>query len=68
MFAGESLGYFCVVGWFLLFSMYCSIHFLLLFLQWIIWLSQGIGRWLSLLVSEGTVASFAAASAFSFPW
>ena len=41
--------------------------FFVIFLQWIIWSSQGIGRWLSLLVSEGTVASFAAASAFSFP-
>ena len=36
-------------------------------LQWIIWSSQGIGRWLRLLVSEATVASFAAASTFSFP-
>ena len=34
------------------------------FLLWIIWSSHGIGRWLRLLVSEETVASFTAASAF----
>ena len=55
-------------NWVLLVVFHVSFHsFFATLLQWIIWSSQGIGRWLRLLVSEGTVASFAAASAFSFP-
>ena len=50
-FPGEILGYFCL-GCFQLFFMYCSIHFLLLFFA----MDQFVA-----------VASFAAASAFSFP-
>ena len=67
MFVGECLGYFCVVlGAFSCFP--CIVPFIFAtFLQWFIRSSQGIGKWLRLLVSKGTVASFAAASAFSFP-
>ena len=48
-------------SWVLLVVFHVLFHsFFCYFFQWIIGSSQGIGRWLRLLVSEGTVASFAA--------
>ena len=52
-------------SWVLLVVFHVLFHsFFATFLQWIIWSSQGIGRWLPLLVSGGTVASFATTSTF----
>ena len=67
MFVGECLGNFCVV--LSAFSCFpCIVPFIFAtFLQWIIRSLQEIGKWLRLSVSKGTVVSFAAASAFSFP-